>query len=155
MQLSRVPTVKTGMLIRRPARAVFEAFVNPEITTTFWFTKSTGRLQAGKQVEWEWEMYGIAIAVIARTIEANKRIVIEWPAYQSRTTVEWRFEPQGDDSTFVTITEEGFTGDGDELVKQVTSSTEGFALVLAAAKALLEHNVRLNVVGDRHPKGFA
>jgi hypothetical protein len=27
-------------------------------------------------------------------------------------------EPQSDDATFVTITESGFTGDGDDLVKQ-------------------------------------
>jgi uncharacterized protein YndB with AHSA1/START domain len=40
---------------------VFEAFVNPDITTTFWFTRSSGRLEAGKQVEWDWEMYGISI----------------------------------------------------------------------------------------------
>jgi hypothetical protein len=56
--------------------------------------------------------------------------------------------------TFVTVTEEGFTGDGDELVKQVTDSTQGFTLVLAGAKALLEHGIRLNLVPDRYPKGL-
>jgi uncharacterized protein YndB with AHSA1/START domain len=44
------------MLIRKPVAEVFEAFVNPDITTKFWFTKSSGRLEAGKQVQWEWEM---------------------------------------------------------------------------------------------------
>jgi uncharacterized protein YndB with AHSA1/START domain len=142
------------MLIRRPAMAVFDAFVNPEITTQFWFTKSTGRLSVGKPVQWEWEMYGIAIAVTAKIIEPNERIVIEWPGMHGPTTVEWRFEPQSDGSTFVRIVEQGFGGDGDELVKQVANSTGGFSLVLAAAKALLEHNVHLNVVGDRHPAGI-
>jgi hypothetical protein len=42
----------------------------------------------------------------------------------------------------------------DELVKQVTESTEGFTLVLAGLKALLELNVRLNLVADRYPKGI-
>ena len=32
--------------------------------------------------------------------------------------------------------------------------TEGFALVLAGLKALLEHNIRLNLVRDRHPDGL-
>ena len=54
---------------------------------------------------------------------------------------------------FVHTTESGFTGDGDKLVKQVTDSTQGFTLVLAGIKALLEHNVRLNLVADRFPKG--
>jgi hypothetical protein len=58
-----------------------------------------------------------------------------------------------DGSTFVTITESGFAGAGDELMKQVASSTEGFTLVLAGIKALLEHNVVLNLVADRFPKG--
>jgi uncharacterized protein YndB with AHSA1/START domain len=153
-QLKQVPVTKTGMLIRRPAADVFEAFVNPDITTKFWFTKGSGRLEAGKQVQWDWEMYSISIAVTAKTIEPKKRIVIEWPGYSGPTTVEWRFAPQKDGTTFVSITESGFTGDGEELVKQVTDSTQGFSLVLAGLKALLEHNVRLNLVADRYPKGI-
>jgi uncharacterized protein YndB with AHSA1/START domain len=153
-QIKQVPMTKTGMLIRRPVADVFEAFVNPDIATKFWFTKSSGRLEAGKQVQWDWEMYGISSSVTAKTIEPNKRIVIEWPGYNGHTTVEWRFAPQKDGTTFVSITEAGFTGDGDELVKQVTDSTQGFSLVLAGLKALLEHNVRLNLVADRYPKGI-
>jgi len=153
-QLTQVPTTDTGMLIRRPAAEVFEAFVDPEITTKFWFTKGSGRLEAGKQVQWDWEMYGISIPVTAKAVEPNQRIVIEWPGYGGLTTVEWTFAPQEDGTTFVRITESGFTGDGDQLVKQVTGSTQGFTLVLAGLKALLEHDVRLNLVADRFPKGI-
>jgi uncharacterized protein YndB with AHSA1/START domain len=154
LQLKQVPVTRTGMLIRRPAADVFEAFVNPDITTKFWFTKSSGRLDVGKQVEWEWEMYSISIKVTAKAIEPNKRIVIEWPGYSGPTVVEWTFSPQKDNTTFVSITEAGFTGDGDELVKQVTDSTQGFTLVLAGLKAFLEHNIRLNLVTDRFPEGI-
>ena len=133
---------------------MFEAFVNPDITTKFWFTKSSGRLEAGKQVQWDWEMYDISNQVTAKAIEPNKRIVIEWPGYKGRTSVEWRFEPRKDGTTFVGITEAGFTGDGDDLMKQVTDSTQGFTLVLAGLKALLEHDVRLNLVADRFPEGI-
>ena len=153
-QLKQVPVSKTGMLIRRPVAEVFEALVNPDITTKFWFTKSSGRLEAGKQVQWKWDMYDISIPVTAKAIEPNKRIVIEWPGYSGLSTVEWIFVPQEDGATFVSITEAGFTGDGDELVKQVTDSTQGFTLVLAGLKALLEHNIQLNLVADRYPKGI-
>jgi uncharacterized protein YndB with AHSA1/START domain len=146
--------MKTGMLIRRPVADVFEAFVNPEITAKFWFTKGSGRLEPDQQVTWDWEMYGISIPVTARTVEPNSRLVVEWPGYGSPTTVEWIFEPQTDATTFVRITETGFVGNGDELVTQVTDSTQGFSLVLAGLKALLEHNVRLNLVADRYPKGI-
>jgi uncharacterized protein YndB with AHSA1/START domain len=142
------------MLIRRPAREVFEAFVDPTITTAFWFTRSSGRLEAGKEVQWDWEMYGVSVAVTAKTVEPSRRIVIEWAGYSGPTTVEWTFIPREDGTTFVSITEAGFTGDGDELVKQVTASTQGFTLVLAGLKALLEHDVRLNLVADRFPEGL-
>lgn len=145
---------KAEMLIRKPVAEVFEAFVNPEITSKFWFTRASGRLAAGKQVQWDWEMYDISIPVTAQAIEPNKRIVIEWPGYGSPTTVEWMFAPQQDGTTFVSITESGFTGGNDELLKQVAASTQGFTLVLAGLKALLEHNVRLNLVADRFPKGL-
>lgn len=152
--LRQVPITNTGMLIRKSVADVFEAFVNPDITTRFWFTKSSGRLEAGKQVQWEWEMYGISIPVSVKALEPNKRIVIEWPGSSGPTTVEWKFSPQKDGTTFVSITEAGFTGDGDALVKLVTDSTQGFSLVLAGLKALLEHDVRLNLVADRYPKGI-
>jgi len=64
------------------------------------------------------------------------------------------FSSQKDGTTFVGITEADFTSAGDELLKQVTDSTQGFSLVLAGLKALLEHNVRLNLVPDRYPKGI-
>jgi len=41
LQLKQVPTTKTGMLIRKPVAEVFEAFVNPDVTTKFW-TESCG-----------------------------------------------------------------------------------------------------------------
>src|SRR5262245_39199456 len=155
LRLEHVPVSKTGMLIRRPADEVFTAFVDPDITTKFWFTKSSGKLEVGKPVDWEWQMYGIKISVTAKEIEPNKRIVVEWPGYGGLTTVEWTFTPYEHENTFVGITESGFTGNGDELVKQVTASTQGFSLVLAGLKAYLEHGIQLNVVADRYPKGIA
>jgi uncharacterized protein YndB with AHSA1/START domain len=45
-----VPTARAEMLIRRPVSEVFEAFVDPAITSKFWFTRSSGRLELGKEV---------------------------------------------------------------------------------------------------------
>lgn len=154
LELTRVPEMTTGMLIRRPAVDVFEAFVNPAITSKFWFSRGSARLEVGKPVQWDWEMYGMSITVKAKTLEPHRRIVIEWPSYKGQTAVEWEFEPVAA-GTFVNVSERGFTGTGDELVQQVTDSTGGFSLVLAGLKALLEHDVKLNLVVDRFPKGIA
>jgi uncharacterized protein YndB with AHSA1/START domain len=149
------PITKSEMLIRKPAAEVFEAFVNPEITTKFWFTRSSGRLEAGKQVQWDWEMYDISIQVNVKMIEENKRILIEWWADGSTpTTVEWLFMPREDDTTFVSITNNGFKGDENAVVQQAIDTTEGFTLVLSGLKALLEHSILLNLVADRFPEGL-
>jgi len=144
-------TAKTEMLIRRPVAQVFEAFVDPGITSKFWFTKGSGRLDAGKEVRWDWEMYGVSILVVVKSIEENKRILVEWPGYGTPTTVEWTFTPRADDTTFVTITNTGFSGDEKTIIKQALDSTEGFAMVLCGLKAYLEHNIQLNLVADRFP----
>ncbi|MGB4246746.1 MAG: SRPBCC family protein [Pseudohongiellaceae bacterium] len=154
LELTQPPIAKTGMLIRRPVAEVFEAFIDPAVTTQFWFTKSSGRLEVGRQVKWEWEMYDASTQVTVKVIEPNTRIVIEWEGYNGNTTVEWVFSPQADGTTFVEITESGLQGSGDELVGYACDSTGGFTWTLAGLKALLEHNVRLNLVGDRFPKGL-
>jgi uncharacterized protein YndB with AHSA1/START domain len=153
LQLTRVPIAQTGMLIRKPVSEVFEAIVNPQITTKFWFTRSGGRLEIGKGVRWDWEMYDVSIDVTVKAIDPNRRVVIEWPGYSGPTTVAWTFAAQNDGTTFVRVTESGFTGTGDQLVQYVADSTQGFTLMLAGLKALLEHNVRLNLTADRYPKG--
>ena len=49
LHLKCAPVAKAGMFMRRPAADVFAAFIDPDIATRFWFTKSSGRLEVGKQ----------------------------------------------------------------------------------------------------------
>ena len=149
MTLNNVAVVKTQMLIRKPIKDVFEAFVNPAITTKFWFTRSTGKLEAGKEVRWEWEMYGVSAEVHVKEIEPQRRILIEWD--DPPLPVEWLFTSRRDGATLVTISAWGFRGSDDEVVRQVMDSMGGFSFVLAGLKALLEHNVALNLVADHYP----
>ena len=154
MGIQHQPVAKAEMLIRKPVADVFEAFVNPAITTKFWFTKGSGRLDAGKQIRWDWEMYNVSVQVNVKAIEKNARILMEWSAHgASPTSVEWIFTSRPEGTTFVSVTNSGFSGDEEKVVQQALDSTGGFALVLAGAKAFLEHNVQLNLVRDRFPEG--
>lgn len=74
MTMKNIPTVETQMLIRKPASTVFQAFIDPKITTNFWFTKSSGPLEVGKKIIWEWEMYGVSTTVLVKDIVPNKRM---------------------------------------------------------------------------------
>ncbi len=153
-QLTQAPIAKTEMLIRKPVADVFEAFVDPAITSQFWFTKGSGKLEVGKEIEWEWEMYNFSTRVNVKEVEPNQRILVEWISDGSSTIIEWTFTPHTDDATMVKITNAGFSGDGDEIVQQAISSTEGFTFVLAGLKALFEHNISLKLVADRFPNGI-
>ena len=152
LTLSEPPAVKVEMMIRRPVEDVFEAFIDPAVTTRFWFTRGSGRLRQGERVRWDWEMYGVGTDVDVQAIEPNRRILIEWDSYVGRTPVEWLFTARPDGSTFVTVRNWGLQGkDGDELVSQALDSTQGFTFLLSAAKAWLEHGIELNVVADKSP----
>jgi uncharacterized protein YndB with AHSA1/START domain len=148
------PHAKAEMLIRRSVAEVFEAFVDPEITSQFWFTGGSGRLEPGRTVTWEWAMYGFSIPVEVKALEENRRIVVEWPGANGPTTVEWVFTDRGDGTTYVSIANRGFAGDDDQRVAEALDTTEGFAFVLAGLKAYLEHGIRLNLVQDKFPDGL-
>ena len=141
------------MLIRKPVAEVFEAFINPALTKHFWFTKGSDRLEAGKIVTWEWEMYNISTKVIVKEILMNRKIIIEWD--DPPTSVDFDFKTLSDDSTFVTIKHYGFNKTGDDLLKAIKDSTGGFTTVLDGLKAFLEHNINLNLIADKFPKEIA
>lgn len=151
-QLTQTPVATAAMLIRRPAAEVFEAIADPAITTQFWFTRSSGRLEPGATVRWDWEMYGVFAHVTVREVEPHQRILMDWGGGdEAPTTVEWRFTPLTADTTFLEVTNSGFTGDADAVVAQALDSTGGFTLVVAGLKSFLEHGIQLNLVPDRFP----
>ena len=150
MEITKQPVAKAQLLIRKPVAEVFEAFVNPDTITKFWFSRSSAPLESGKTVRWYWDMYDFSVEVRVKAIEEDKRILIEWESQpDNATTVEWTFETRSDDTTYVSIVNEGFAGDGDTIVATALDSAGGFAYVLAAAKAYLEHGIELNIVADR------
>jgi uncharacterized protein YndB with AHSA1/START domain len=160
-ELRAMPKVEVSTLIRRPPAEVFAAFVDPAITTRFWFTTSSGPLAPGATVRWEWEMYGVADTVLVKELEEPERFVLKTGGGDG-LTVEFRFRPR-EEGTVVTITESGFTpsltdpgfsGGADEVIEYVAGSTGGYTTALCAAKALLEHGVELGAVRDKFPDNW-
>jgi uncharacterized protein YndB with AHSA1/START domain len=146
--LNRELVVRSEMLIRKPVEEVYEAFINPEITTKFWFTKSSGRLEIEKRILWEWEMYEVSDEIYVKDIETNKRILVE---SSDGTNIEWKFTPRNNNETFVSIENYGFEGNANEVLNQCMDAMGGFTLVLCGLKAYLEHKIVLNLVMDKAP----
>ena len=64
------------------------------------------------------------------------------------------FTARDEGTTFVSITNSGFSDNPQEIASLAVGATEGFSFVLAGAKALLEHGLQLNLVPDRFPDGL-
>ena len=72
MESSNSTVVEAQMLIRKPVTQVFEAFVDPEITTKFWFTKSSGKLELEKKARWGLQNRISRSATFTREVEPVK-----------------------------------------------------------------------------------
>lgn len=149
MEKSKLPTVECQMMIRKPASEVFQAFIDPAITTKFWFTKSSGRLEVGKTITWEWEMYNASGDVKVNEIVQDKKISFEWD--DPATTVDFEFTALTDKTTYVVIKNYGFSQTGDDLIVAINNNTGGFTTVLDGLKAYLEYGIELNLVKDKFP----
>lgn len=140
--------VQAQMLIRKPIQEVFDAFIDPEITTNFWFTKSTGKLEEGKTITWEWEMYGAKSEVKVLQIIPNKLIKTEWGLFSNNVDYEFKEMEKG---TLVIIKSYGYSETGDALLSVINDNTGGFTTVLDGCKAYLEHGINLRLIEDKFP----
>jgi uncharacterized protein YndB with AHSA1/START domain len=151
MESGKLPTAECQMMIRKPAATVFQAFIDPAITTKFWFTKSSGQLEAGKTITWEWEMYNVSSEVQVKEIIPDQKISVEWNNMAPATTVNFEFTALTDDTTYVVIKNYGFHQIGDDLIEAIKDNTGGFTTVLDGLKAWLEFGIELNLVRDKFP----
>lgn len=150
--------VHVQMLIRKPVEEVFEAMVNPEITSRFWFTKSSGRVEPSQTLEWEWGQFGVKDIVDIKEVKTNELISLEWKLGELKTLVEMVFEPYSETSTLVKVRESGFweidpvkDENFEEKIKLMLGQKGGWNLVLSNMKAWLEHEINLNLIADHNP----
>lgn len=137
-------------LIRKPAAEVFDAFVNPETMSRFWFTRRDGGLREGETVIWYLGARPDApqFEVRVRALERPRLIVMEWENAGGFTSVTWTFEQKSRDTTVLRVQETGYAGDPQTVIDAALDSTGGFNQVVIAAKAWLEHRAPVNVVAD-------
>ena len=151
MKTEKTSRVEAQMLIRKPVATVFQAFIDPEITKNFWFTKGSGKLETGSSVTWEWEMYNVSSTVFIKEILQDKKISVDWDEYS--TVVDFEFEALSEETTYVIIKQYGFRTTGNELLTEINNASGGFTTVLDGLKAYMEHGIHLNLIADKFPKG--
>jgi uncharacterized protein YndB with AHSA1/START domain len=132
------------MLIRKPAKDVFDAFANPRIIEKFWLKSASGPLAKDATVEWEFMVQGARETVTVTEFIANQVIAFKW---SDGVAVEMKFEQQDKNSTRLSVNATGFNG-ADESSLAV-NATEGFTIVVCDLKSLLETGQSGNMVRDK------
>jgi uncharacterized protein YndB with AHSA1/START domain len=136
--------IKVGLKIQKPAHDVFEAIVDPSKMSNYFISKSSGRIEQGKTVTWQFPEFDMQFSVRVHEVQPDKFISYSWDNAEdgTTTTVEITLKPMGNSETFVSITEK--SRDNDEKgIKWLKGNTEGWANFLACLKAYLEYGINL------------
>ena len=142
-------SIEAQMLVKKSPKTVFNAFADPRYTTKFWFTKSSGKLEKGVTVTWEWEMYGAKDEVTVIELKPFEKITISWG--KPKCKVDFLFEEFKKGQTLVKIKCYDFEHKKKELVAVMLDYMGGFTTVLDGLKCYLEHGINLNLIKDKYP----
>jgi len=135
--------IKASLKIQKPLHEVFEAIVDPSKMSNYFIAKSTGRMEEGKTVYWQFPEFEMQFPVRVDKIENDKYISFHWSDMENNETlVEMTLKQMEDSSTFVTVTEKSRNND-EAGIKWLKGNTEGWANFLACMKAYLEYGINL------------
>ena len=135
--------INTALKIQKPAHDVFEAIVDPRKMSNYFISKSTGRMEAGKTLTWQFPEFDMQFPVYVDAVELDKRISFRWKDFEDsvETHVEIVLE-QKQDGTLVTITEKERELN-EKGIQWLKGNTGGWANFLACLKAYLEYGINL------------
>ncbi len=144
--------------IAKPVDEVFEAVADPAQLSRYFTTGGAqGRIEAGTTVTWDFHDFPGAFPVEIVEAIPNARIVLRWDASEGeppnveggapaaanyKTTVTMTFASLDDGRTSVEIAEEGWR-ETEGALKASYGNCQGWAQMLCALKAWLEHGINL------------
>ena len=134
--------IKAKLQIQKPVAEVFEAIVDPAKMSNYFIAKSTGRMEEGKELIWNFPEFELDVPVRVGKIEKDKYVSFYWSSDNQELLVEMQLTTAENDSTIVTITEK--SRENDEAGRNwLKGNTEGWANFLACLKAYLEYGINL------------
>lgn len=134
--------INTAIQIQKPVNEVFEAIVDPVKMSNYFISKSSGKMEEGKQLKWQFPEFDLEFPVRVGKIEINKYISFYWEIDGIELLVEMTLTDKDHSSTVVTITEKSRNND-EAGIKWLTGNTAGWANFLACLKAFLEYGINL------------
>jgi uncharacterized protein YndB with AHSA1/START domain len=134
--------INVAIQIQKPAFEVFEAIVDPTHMGQYFISKSSGKMEEGKSLVWNFPEFDADAPVRVGKIVANELITFYWEINQVEVEVEMQLEQKPDGSTVVCITEKEMDNN-DAGINWLKGNTEGWSNFLACLKAYMEYGINL------------
>jgi len=138
--------IKTALQIQKPIAEVFEAIVNPDQMCQYFISKSSGRMEEGKELIWSFPEFDLEFPVRIGKIEQDQSISYYWKIDEEELLVEITLTIKENNSTLVSVTEKSRNND-EAGIKWLKGNTEGWANFLTCLKAYLEYGINLRKGG--------
>src|SRR5579875_2480344 len=143
MSLLQPLQIKAGLKVLKPVQQVFEAIVDPGQMAHYFIAKSTGRMEAGKTLIWQFPEFDMQFPIQVDKVKENEYISYYWEDMDgTKTLVEVNLRAVNSHETFVTITE-GSREHNQAGINWLQRNTEGWANFLACLKEYLEYGINL------------
>lgn len=131
--------------IQKPVAEVFDAVRDPAKLSKYFTTGgATGSLEEGATAIWRFADFPGEWPVRVKKLVPNQLIVFEWEASEKgyNTRTEMKFEPLGENSTLLSITESGWK-DSPKGRESSYGNCHGWTQMSCSLKAYLEYGVNL------------
>jgi uncharacterized protein YndB with AHSA1/START domain len=138
--------VNAALQVQKQVNEVYQAIVNPDKMTQYFISKSSGLMEEGKTVWWEFPEFEESSPVRIGKLIPDEFISFSWDTGEKELTVEITLVPQKDGSTLIKITEKEMEND-EAGINWLKGNTEGWANFLACLKAYLEYGINLRKGG--------
>ncbi|MDO5706441.1 MAG: SRPBCC domain-containing protein [Paracoccus sp. (in: a-proteobacteria)] len=132
-------------IMDQPPPQVFEAVADPQrLSAHFTTGGAKGRMETGATVTWEFADFPGPFDVQVIRVAAPDLIEFDWPRNDGTgaNRVTFRFAPEGQGRTRVTVTESGWDAMPEGLALAY-GNCMGWSMMLAAMKAWLDHGIVL------------
>jgi uncharacterized protein YndB with AHSA1/START domain len=134
--------IKTALQMSKPVQEVFDAIIDPVKMSDYFISKSSGKMEEGKNIVWRFPEFDMEFPIRVGKIEKNKYISFYWYVDGVELLTEMTLAQKANNSTLITVTEKSREND-EAGIKWLMGNTEGWANFLACLKAYLEYGINL------------
>ena len=135
--------ITASLKVLKPAHEVFEAIVDPAKMSNYFISSSTGRMEEGKILTWQFPEFDMKFPVKVDRVVKDELISYRWDDLDgTETRVEINLKKMEGESCIVTVTEKS-RDNNEEGINWLRRNTEGWANFLACLKAWLEYGINL------------